>query len=86
MVTVKVSSKRQVTFPKRVCESLGIQTGDEILLDRHVESGREVWYLVPAKAQGRSWLGALKDYSAGKNHEMEAVRESVAKGRVADRS
>ena len=32
---VKVTSKRQVTFPKRVLEALGVQPGDQIELEEH---------------------------------------------------
>ena len=82
MLKVKVSTKRQVTFPRKVCESLGIQSGDEILLDRHVEGDEEVWYLKLGKGKSRPWLGALKGYAGNKDHNMKAVRESIAKGRT----
>ena len=84
MVRVKVSSKRQVTFPRRVCESLGLETGDEIVLEPRMEAGREVWELRPAKANTRPWLGALKEFGTGKKHGINAVRESIARGRQAD--
>jgi len=32
---VKVTSKRQVTFPKRVLEALGVGPGDQIELEEH---------------------------------------------------
>ena len=86
MLKVKVSSKRQVTFPKQVCESLGIQSGDEILLDRDVKSNQEVWYLKPAREETRSWLGSLRKYARNKDHNMDAIRDSIAKGRITKRS
>ena len=86
MFTVKVTSKRQVTFPKQVCESLGIEVGDEILLDRDVKSNQEVWYLKPARAETRSWLGSLRNYATNKSHGMDAVRDSIARGRTTNRS
>lgn len=81
MLKVKVSSKRQVTFPKQVCESLGIHPGDEILLQRQMVSGEEVWFLKPANEKTRSWLGSLREYGRNKAHGMEAVRDSIARGR-----
>lgn len=86
MLKVKVSSKRQVTFPKKVCETLGIKTGDELLLERHVEANQEVWYLKPAKEATRSWLGSLREYARNKDHSMEAIRDSIARGRIPKQS
>lgn len=83
---MKVSSKRQVTFPKQVCESLGIHPGDEILLERHVDSGEEVWYLKPAKEARRPWLGSLRKYGHNKKHDLDAIRESILQGRKNNRS
>ena len=34
MLKVKLTSKRQATFPTKVCKSLGIEAGDEIILDQ----------------------------------------------------
>jgi bifunctional DNA-binding transcriptional regulator/antitoxin component of YhaV-PrlF toxin-antitoxin module len=81
MLKIKVSSKRQATFPKRVCESLGVGPGDEVLLDRRLEADGEVWVLRSAKETRRPWLGCLKAYAKGKEHEMTKVRESIARGR-----
>lgn len=83
MHTVKVSSKRQVTFPKRVCQSLGIGPGDELELERRVEGDEERWYLKLPKGGARPWLGALKDYAPGRKHDMESIRTSIARGRGA---
>ncbi len=83
MLKVKVSSKRQVTFPRKVCESLGIQAGDEIVLDRHVENDEELWYLKSVKGETRPWLGSLRRYAVNKQSSMDAVRKSIAKGRSA---
>ncbi len=81
VLKIKVSSKRQATFPKQVCESLGIQPGDEIFLDRRVESDEEVWVLKASKGLDRPWLGSLRKFGHGKSHDMEEIRGSIAKGR-----
>lgn len=86
MHIIKISSKRQATFPRKVCESLGIHPGDRLLLDRRIEDDREVWLLRPERSRERPWLGSLKNYAMGKDHSMEAVRGSIAKGRKAMRS
>lgn len=82
MLKIKVSSKRQATFPKQVCESLGIEPGDEVLLDRRTENDREVWFLRPAKDSSRPWIGSLRPYAANKAHDMDSVRASIARGRI----
>jgi bifunctional DNA-binding transcriptional regulator/antitoxin component of YhaV-PrlF toxin-antitoxin module len=83
MFRIKMSSKRQATFPKKVCDSLGVQAGDDLLLDRHVENDREVWVLRPAREMSRPWLGSLREYASGKDHDMDRIRESVSRLRGA---
>lgn len=86
MLKVKVSSKRQVTFPSQVCQSLGIKPGDDLLLDRRVEDGEEIWSLIPARQYSRPWMGSLRKYAVGKKHDMSAIRRSIANRRAAGES
>jgi bifunctional DNA-binding transcriptional regulator/antitoxin component of YhaV-PrlF toxin-antitoxin module len=81
VLSIKLSSKRQATFPKKVCESLGVEPGDELILDRRLEEDQEVWVLSPAKEVQRPWLGCLQAYATGKEHDMSKIRESIARGR-----
>lgn len=81
MLKIKLSSKRQATFPKQVCETLGLQPGDDLLLDKGTEHDEEVWYLRPAKPHKRPWLGSLRAYAKGKSHDMDAIRDSIATAR-----
>lgn len=83
MLKIKLSSKRQATFPKQVCESLGIEPGDDLLLDRRVEADREVWLLTPARAHLRPWLGSLGAFAKGNSHDMGSIRDSISRGRIA---
>jgi AbrB family looped-hinge helix DNA binding protein len=82
MLKIKISSKRQATFPKQVCQSLGIQPGDTLMLDRKVEGDGEVWLLRTTKQLERPWLGSLQAYASGKPHDMESVRASIASART----
>lgn len=84
MLKIKLTSKRQATFPKQVCESLGLEAGDEILLDRRTGDDGEFWVLQPAREASRPWLGSLRHYSANKKHDMESVRASIAGGRQSE--
>ena len=81
MLKVKLSTKRQATFPRGVCESLGLEPGDEIVLEPKITNGEETWELRPVKARQRPWLHRLNRYATGKAHSMERIRASIAKGR-----
>lgn len=83
MFKIKMSTKRQATFPTRVCDALAVQAGDDLFLDRHVQNDREVWVLRPAREVPRPWLGSLREYAVGKDHDMDRIRESVSRSRGA---
>lgn len=82
MTTLTLTSKRQATFPKETCESLGLKPGDVIELEPRDESGTKVWVLRPQPARTREWVGCLGS-RAGKvtDHSLAAIRESIAAGR-----
>lgn len=83
--TVKLTSKRQATFPASVCEQLGLQPGDEIQLRPKVENGEQFWVIQKSDKPQRPWLGALRAYAENVDtHSMETIRESIAKGRQID--
>ena len=80
---VKLTSKRQVTFPAEVCENLGIEPGDELELIPRTEDGERFWILQKRKTPARPWLGSLARYAKNaEDHSIEAIRESIRKGRI----
>lgn len=80
--TIKLTAKRQATFPRKLCEELGLEPGDEIELAQRREKGEVCWLLKKRKPAKRIWAGALKRYAAkADDHSLEAVRASVAEGR-----
>ena len=80
--TVKLTAKRQATFPLELCEGLGLQPGDEMDLLVRKENGAEYWLLKKRQPLVRSWTGVLKEYASNvDNHSMEAIRASIAAGR-----
>lgn len=81
MFRIKLSSRRRVTFPKQVCDALGVVSGDEILLEPRVDGSQEAWVLHSSKSQNREWLGCLSAYAEGKSHDMHDIRKSVIRGR-----
>ena len=68
---VKVTSKRQVTFPKRVLEALGVGPGDRIELEEHPDG----FLLRPRKPLRLERLGTLKVPAGLPPPDLEKLRE-----------
>ena len=82
MTTLRMTSKRQATFPKETCESLGLKPGDVIELEARAEGSAKVWILRPRPARRREWVGCLGSRARKvADHSMEAIRASIAAGR-----
>ena len=75
---IRLTSKRQATFPVAMCKELGLKPGDEVTLERGVRNGEVVWVLRQAEP-ATSWIGSLSRYARGKSHKMERIRESVGR-------
>jgi bifunctional DNA-binding transcriptional regulator/antitoxin component of YhaV-PrlF toxin-antitoxin module len=85
MATLRMTSKRQATFPKETCDALGLKPGDLIELEARNEGETKVWVLRPQPARTRKWLGCLG--SGARNvtsHSLADIRESIAAGRKGD--
>ncbi len=82
IASVRLTSKRQVTFPAETCEDLGIEPGDMIDLIPTVENGEQSWLLQKRKAPTRPWVGMLNKYAKNaSDHSLEGIRESIRKKR-----
>jgi bifunctional DNA-binding transcriptional regulator/antitoxin component of YhaV-PrlF toxin-antitoxin module len=82
--TVKLTSKRQATFPAELCEEMGLIPGDELELIPRAEGGERYWILQKRKSPDRPWFGSLKAYAGNvEDHSIEAMRESIRAGRKA---
>ena len=79
MKTIRLTSKRQATFPKELCEDMDLRPGDSILIDQRTVDGERVWVLRPAREIDTSWFGSLRRYGKGKPHDMESIRASIGK-------
>ena len=77
MTTIKMTSKRQATFPTELCEDMGISPGDELVVEHKLINGELVWVLKP-RGDKLEWMGALKKYAQNKSHEMDDIRKSIA--------
>jgi bifunctional DNA-binding transcriptional regulator/antitoxin component of YhaV-PrlF toxin-antitoxin module len=82
MTTLTLTSKRQATFPKETCESLGLKPGDVIELEPRNEEGTRIWVLRPQPNRTRKWVGCLRSRAKKvTDHSLAAIRESIATGR-----
>jgi bifunctional DNA-binding transcriptional regulator/antitoxin component of YhaV-PrlF toxin-antitoxin module len=82
MTTLTLTSKRQATFPKETCDSLGLKPGDVIELEARNEGGTKIWVLRPQTARNCGWVGCLGSHAKKvTDHSLAAVRESIATAR-----
>ena len=77
MSTIKMTAKRQATFPTELCEDMKIGPGDELIVEHKLIKGELVWVLKPRENK-LEWMGALKKYAQNKSHEMDNIRRSIA--------
>lgn len=77
--TIKLTSKRQATFPAQLCKELGVMAGEELILERKEIEGDIAWIIKPKKKVDTKWYGALKGYAHGKDHDIETIRASIGK-------
>ncbi len=64
----------------QVCRELGIQPGDELVLERKKIDEGYVWILRSKSRHPQTWFGRLNKYASGKSHEMEDILESIGLG------
>ena len=62
MPTIKLTAKRQATFPSQLCEDMGIRPGDQIQLIPSKRKGKRVWTMKPVRKETSSYLGILRKY------------------------
>ena len=80
---LKMTAKRQVTFPAAVCETLAVYPGDTLVLRDGQAEGRRVWMIEAEPQPDRArWMGALRSYAERKeSHALSDIRAAVAKKR-----
>lgn len=80
-LSIKLTKKRQATFPKAVCDQLGLKPGDRIELTPTTVNGKTAWLLeTPETDPFASCFGILKHSAEGKSHDMEDIRASIGRG------
>lgn len=69
----RVTTKGQVTIPKEIRETLGIEPGDEISFER-TESGYELRKLEPTTADGKDPFEQYRDSAESDETTAERMR------------
>lgn len=77
---IKLTSKRQATFPAALCRELGVRPGDKLVLERREVDGEPAWLLRKPHPDW-SWAGSLREYGRGRSHDLEAIERSIERGR-----
>lgn len=63
MPAIKLTAKRQATFPVEVCKDLGVTSGDTLELHPLRYNNQNLWVLKPAPKVKSSWIGSLSKYA-----------------------
>ena len=74
-----MTSKRQVTFPLRVCEELEVKAGDMLFLEEKKIQGQRSLVIRRQKRSKSSWYASLQPYAVNKSHDMDAIKSSVGR-------
>lgn len=82
MTTIKITAKRQATFPSEVCDALGVNPGDRITLQEQTQKGERVWVLKPVRASKRPWLFSLSKYAKNAAQPWTRERDGDATARA----
>jgi len=77
--TLKLTSKRQATFPAALCDELGVRPGDELKLERKVLDGESAWIIQAKEKPEMPWFRALNAYAEAAGHDMESIRASIGR-------
>ena len=72
MITAKVTSKGQITLPRKIREKLGVQPGEEVGFEE--KDNLVVISKVVTKSPFDKWVGALKHLKGQRSDDL--VREA----------
>ena len=84
MPSMTLTSKRQATLPRELCDELGVHPGDRLDVDLAVVDGKPVLVLRPHRVDW-SWIGSAQ-VPEGIPHDMESIRASIGRGIAQERT
>jgi len=76
---ITITSKRQATLPVKLCQEIGLQPGDKLMLGRHIIDGNPAWVLQTPASLALPWFGCLSEFAKGKSSDINDVRKSIGK-------
>jgi len=85
MSIIRITSKRQATLPKALCDEMGVQPGDSLSVERSTDG--DAWVIRPIDSSHvPKWVGSLRRYAKGKSHDMDSIRKCIGEawGRDSD--
>jgi bifunctional DNA-binding transcriptional regulator/antitoxin component of YhaV-PrlF toxin-antitoxin module len=82
VLRIKLTSKRQATFPAEVCKQLGIDDGDTLELQPLRYKRETVWVLKPIARLNRPWIGCLRKYAKKANRPWTREEHEEGIGRA----
>ena len=83
MPSITLTSDRQATLPRELCQELGVHPGDRLDVDRAVVGGKPVWILRAHRVDW-SWIGTAR-VPEGIAHDMDVIRTSIDRGITQER-
>lgn len=84
MATLKLTSKRQATFPAATCEELGVGPGDQLELAKMRVRGEDVWVLRKQQSLATPWLAITRPWIKRKDHDWETIKAEIESARLVD--
>lgn len=75
MPTAKITSKGQITIPKKIRDKLHLKSGDKVSIESEGNSAR----ILPARTSILDRSGALKKFTE-KKATIEEMNEAIAEG------
>ena len=76
---IKMTAKRQATFPKKLCDEMRLAPGHAVEIEPMTLNGRRVWVLSPPpEPPSMAWAGSLRRYAGTRPLSMAAIRKQIA--------
>jgi len=82
MEKIRLTTKRQATLPKSLCDEMQVGPGDTLNVEKVTIGGESYWCLIPVREDGPPWFGALRKYGQGESHSIDTIRKSIESARL----
>jgi bifunctional DNA-binding transcriptional regulator/antitoxin component of YhaV-PrlF toxin-antitoxin module len=76
---VKITSKRQATLPRQLCDEMRLSPGDSIEVEPIVHNGERMWVMRPIHDPDLSFFGCLRGHAKKTPVDMDRIRDDIVK-------